>query len=174
MITRTGVYIVLLFMFLLSKCVSTDRASDLPGNVFSGYSSGTMESKDKIDKWKTFELFFTLDNPEDCIKINIISEIFDEISNKKIFLKTYFTVEKAVDVSKFSKENAVLYSEMGRNFDYNWTAKQDLEICSSDSDPIKKLNKSGKYRIRFTIFKDINFKYNININSKNKIHINEK
>ncbi len=161
-------------MLLSIKCASTDQYANITRNTFTGGSAGEIGSGEKIDQWKTFEIFFLFKNNEDCIKINITSEMFEEIENKKKLIKTYFIIEKAIDVSKFNSDSNILYSEISRNYDSNWTAKQEIEICSSDSDPIKRLNKGDLFRIRFTTFRDDNYKYIINIYSKNPVNISEK
>jgi hypothetical protein len=174
---KNAEFILISVLLTLASCASTGVSMNTasgPGSTFSGNTADAIESFEKIDNWKTFETFFILNQPEDCIKISINSEIFDELESKKIFLKTYYIIEKAVDVSKFRKENTILFSELGRNFDYNWTAKQELTICSIDSDPIKRLDRTNKIRIRFTTFKENSFKYTIIINSKYPINIGDK
>jgi hypothetical protein len=164
----------LLIIVLLLHCKSIDKSAYNNNKIFTGNTTSEVESKDKIDNWKTFEIFFNLNNNEDCIKVNLSSEIYDEILNKNIPIKTYFIVEKAIDISKFSLDKKSMFSEMGRNYDYNWNTRLEINICSSETDPIKTLNKNNNFRIRFTVFRDINFKYTVKIFSNQLISITEK
>jgi hypothetical protein len=167
-------HIVLLIFIFLMQCRSIDKSAYKNNNIFKGDSIREIESKEKIDNWKTYEIFFTLNGNEDCIKLNLSSDIYDAVINKNTTIKTYFIVEKAIDISKFSLDKKSMFSEIGRNYDYNWNTKQEFDVCSSKSDPIKTLNKNNNFRIRFTVFKDINFKYAINIFSNQSVIITDK
>ncbi len=139
-------------------------------NIFKGRSGKDIKGSDSIDKSKTYKLYFILNEKEECIKINMVSTIYDEISGLEKLSKIFFIVEKAVDISQFkkSKNEKIIFSELGRNFDYSWNREREIIICSSDVDPIKKLSKNI-YRVRFTIFRNKRFNYEINIFSNNKI-----
>jgi hypothetical protein len=166
--------LVILIPLFFIQCKSIEKSSFENNSIFKGNSSKENESKDKIDNGKTFELFFELNDDENCITINMSSESYDEILNKFIQIKTFFIVEKAIDISKFSPEKKSIFSEISRNYDYNWNTKQKILICSSKTDPIKTLNKTNNFRIRFTIYNDIKFKYEIIISSKHPVTITEK
>jgi hypothetical protein len=165
-------FIIMLTLFFI-QCKSADKTS-LINNIFNGNSSKEIESREKIDNWKTFELFFTLNDDEECITINMSSASFDEILNKYMQIKTFFIVEKAIDISKFSPDKKIMFSETGKNYDFNWNTKQKIEICSSATDPIKTLKKNNTFKLRFTAFRDINFKYEIIISSMHPVIITEK
>ncbi|MDY6968343.1 MAG: hypothetical protein SVR08_06785 [Spirochaetota bacterium] len=139
-------------------------------NTATGITSNSMISKAEIDRDRTYEIYFYIDIEEECIKIDISSQFFDRIYKKNIFLKTYFIVERAIDSSKFKNKGVkgYFFSELGRNFNNDWKIKKGLVICSSQDNPLQKLNK-GIYRIRFTVFKKTNFNYTIDIFSNNKI-----
>jgi hypothetical protein len=160
--------------FFFIQCKSIEKSTFENNNIFNGNSSTENESKDKIDNEKTFELFFILDDNEECMAINISLESYDETLNKYTKIKTFFIVEKLIDISKFNPDKKSIFSEISRNYDYNWNTKQKIEICSSTTDPIKILNKNNNFRIRFTVFKNINFKYEIIISSKHPVKITEK
>lgn len=166
--------IIIIIIIFFTQCKSADKVSFNSKNLFSNNTHKEIESNDKIDRWKTFEVFFNFKKDEECIKINLSSQIYDENLNKNINLKIFFIVEKAIDISKFSSDRKIIYSEIGRNYDYNWNTKQEIDICSSEMDPIKILHKSDTFRIRFTSFRDINYKYSVNIYSKEIINISEK
>jgi hypothetical protein len=160
------------FLLLITQCKSSGEISYSNKKSFEGTSS--TESKDKINNGRTYEFLFTIKNNEDCIKISIISEIFDKVQNRKMHPRTYFIVEKMVDISKFHSEENTMYSEIGRNFDSSWNVDNEIKICSIETDPIKKLKKGDKLRIRFTDFEDSAFLYNINIFSEYPVSILEK
>lgn len=166
--------IILIILFFLIQCTSSEKPAYNNKNSYNNTTQKAFESDDKIDRWKTYEIFFKLSKDEECININLSSQIFDEAINKNINFKTYFIVEKAVDISKFISDKKIVYSEIGNNFDNSWNTKQEIEIRSSEMDPIKKLKNSSTYRIRFTTFRDLNFNFSILIFSKNSITLTEK
>lgn len=157
-------------LFLFIQCKSADINLNQI-NSYKGITTNEIESKAKIDKGRTYEIPFTIEKQEKCLNISITSIIFDTVFNKEEIVKTYFIVEKAIDISHYKNINSKKFalSEIGRNFNNNWEIKKEIVICSSDNDPIKKINKS-LYRIRFTIFRQEDFRFKIKILSMNKIH----
>ncbi|MBN2403518.1 MAG: hypothetical protein JXN64_14160 [Spirochaetes bacterium] len=166
-------YFIIILLFLI-QCKSVDKSDYKNTNILKGNAVREIESGHKIDNWKTYELFFTLNDSEECIKVNLSSAKFDEVLNEDTAIKTFFIVEKAIDISKFGMDKKSLFSEIGRNYDYNWSAMQEITICSSAADPIKTLDKNNNFRIRFTVFKDFNFKYTLNIFSDHPVKITDK
>jgi hypothetical protein len=142
-------------------------------NFLKGITSRKIEIEEKIDTGKTYEVFFTISEKEECIKINVNAVYMDETTQNEASAKTFFIVEKALDISRFGdSKKKVLFAELGRNFDFSWNRERDVLICSSDSDPIKKLKKDI-YRIRFTAFRDQDFNYEVNVFSKKKLLVEE-
>jgi hypothetical protein len=150
---------------------------------YSGVTESSIESKNMIDNEKAYEIYFKIEEDENCIKVSMKSKVqYESIVKDEKSVKTYFIVEKAIDISKFIKEEPqessktvkrdiqrTAFSEIGRNFDYRWNRKRSILICTSKEDPIKKLDKSSLYRIRFTIFMKYNFSFTITVNSDQKI-----
>ncbi len=154
-------------------CRSMPGASDFAArNTLKGSSSEKIRTADRIDTGKTYEVFFVINEDEECIKVNINAIYMDEVAQTEMSAKTYFIVEKAVDISRFGDAKKRMFTELGRNFDFSWNRERDALICSSESDPIKKLKKDI-YRIRFTIFRDEEFGYEVNIQSENNIVVQE-
>ncbi len=174
MIVKSFIYFIILITPFFLQCKSVDKTTYKNINNLKGISSREIESRDKIDDGKTFELFFTLDNDEDCLMIDVSSEVYDIILNKNVRIKTFYIIEKSVDLSRFGPDKINVFSEIDRNYDYNWNAKQKIEICSSATDPIKIFKKNNNFRLRFTVFSDKNFKYEITISSEHRIIITEK
>ena len=162
-----------IILMILIQCTSAEKPTYNNKNSYNNTTQKAFDSDEKIDRWKTYEIFFKLSKDEECININFSSQIFDEAINKNINFKTYFIIEKAVNISKFISDKKIIYSEIGRNFDNSWNTKQEIEICSSEMDPIKKLKNSSTYRIRFTTFRDLNYNFTILVFSKNTITLTE-
>lgn len=140
-----------------------------------GKTNNETQSREKIDKENTYEKYFIIKNNEKCIKIIITSTIIDDVFKREKKVKTYYIVEKAVNVSRFRDAGGkrYIFSELGRNFDANWNIKKDALICSSDTDPIKKLDKNI-YRIRFTTFSKEDSNFKIELSSDNAIDFLDK
>ncbi len=161
--------LLLFFLIFFCQCKS-GSVTFYNRSSFKGTTGKEIKSRDIIDKDNTYEVYFILEEKEECIKISISSKIYDEIVGREKLLKTFFVVEKAVDISRFkdSKRKKILFSELGRNFDYSWNREREIVICSSQIDPIKKLNRDI-YRIRFTTFRNKEYNYEINIFLNSKV-----
>ncbi|MFH0974749.1 MAG: hypothetical protein V1874_03080 [Spirochaetota bacterium] len=171
---RSITYFLIIVIFCFINCKSFNKITYDSVNTLSGNPKKEIESNDKIDNWKTYEIFFKLSSDEDCINIKMMAETYDEVSGKNIALKIFFIIDKAVDISRFNQEKKILFSELGRNYNFNWSARQNIDVCSIRNDPIKRLDKNNVFRIRFTAFKITNFLYNINIFSDSQIKIMDK
>lgn len=181
-----SLYVIVLIIISPIGCKTIKKEMQFAHKVsYSGITNPSIESSNKIDKEKTYEIYFTIEKDEKCLKLTIqsIAEYEGILKDEKI-VKTYFIVEKAIDISRFAREESrksptkkdipkIAYSEIGKNFDHRWNRKRDLLICTSIDDPIKKLNTS-KYRIRFTTFMKDNFSFTITAYSNQKITFMEK
>ncbi|MDY6934091.1 MAG: hypothetical protein SVZ03_07700 [Spirochaetota bacterium] len=152
------------------QCKTLDTIDYKNENIYTGVTSKELESKEKIDNGRTFEVFFSIETEEKCLKFILSSSIIDTIFKKQRFIGIFYIVEKAVDISQFkaSQSKQFIFSEVGKNFDYNWNTKDEITICTSMNDPIQKLDKSI-YRIRFTVFQKEDYNFRIKILSENKI-----
>lgn len=170
MIKLNTIFWLITLLFSLTQCASTKEISFDNTTTYNGYSAKTNVSDVKIDNNRAFEIYFITSEKEDSIKINFSSFINDSLNNKKININNYFVVGKTVNISNFRAEEGgkLLFYELGRNFDFNWDVKQEIIINSIEDDPIKKLD-INTYRIIFTIFKNEEFNYTINIYSNEKI-----
>lgn len=162
-----SIYIILLGFL---HCKSANNINSSNKNTLKGIANKVILSKEKIDKEDTYEVYFTIKNREMCIKIGMSSKIYDSITRNGKIVKTFFIVEKVVDISQFNDRRGekIVFSELGRNFDHNWEREKDITICSSKVDPIKRLDKNI-YRIRFTTFMKKEFNFEVSLFSKNKI-----
>lgn len=182
-----AIYGIVLIIISPIRCKTIKKEMQFAHKVsYSGITKPSIESSNKIDKEITYEIYFTIEKDEKCLKLTIqsIAEYEGIVKDEKI-VKTYFIVEKAIDISRFVSEESqkspkvkedipkIAYSEIGKNFDLRWNRKRDLLICTSGEDPIKKLNKSS-YRIRFTTFMKDNFSFTITAYSNQKITFIEK
>lgn len=163
------------FLVPLLFCRGTPGTMDFNNrSSLSGKANNKIKADKPIDTGKTYEVFFRLREREECIKIVVSSFTIDDIQENEVGIKTFFIVEKAVDMSRFrNMEKKELYLEIGRNYDTAWERERDVLICSSGSDPIRQLGK-GLYRIRFTTFYEEGFDYEVDIFSENRVEIKEK
>lgn len=155
-------------------CKSATGVSDFTSrSTLKGVTSARIMTGDRIDTGKTYQVFFVINEEEECIKVNVNAVYMDEAGQSEMSARTFFVIEKAVDISRFGDaKKKLIFTEIGRNFDFSWNRERDALICTSEADPIKKLKKDI-YRIRFTTFRDEEYSYEINIQSENKILIEE-
>ncbi len=136
-------------------------------NKKSGTISGAIKSGIPIDRYETYQVYFMLEKEVDAVKIAMTSKyIEDTLVKKETRLKTYFVLEKMIDISHFSqiKDRFTSY-ELGKNFDDDWRREQELTIFSSKSEPMKKLDNRSTYRIRFTTFSEEQFNYTVAVHA---------
>ena len=170
-------FLSLLLILSLTQCNSFKNKIFPNINKYQRSSKNGLNSKEKIDKEKSYEVYFMLTKKEDCLKFQIISKIvnlsINSLSTK--IMPTFFIVERAININGFKgiKDKKIVFSEIGRNFDAIWKWKNEIVICSSKKDPLKKLH-IGLYRIRFSIFNKNNFDYEITVFSNNKISFLDK
>lgn len=131
------------------------------------------ESKHKIDAGKTYEIFFTIEKDVQCLRAAVTSATLqDRFTHKSKPIKTFFIIERMIDISGYSgSKEGFEYTEIDRNFDSSWDRKQNITICSSDTDPLKKINSTSVYRIRFCNYLSDESNFNIRINADTKITI---
>ena len=118
------------------------------------------KSKELIDKTPTYELYFNLAENTQCIDVTVIAEDKNE---KRV--RCAFILESKVDLSYYtSKPLKPVYTEIARNYDFNWRMQTTVNVCTSATDPLKKLNK-GSYRLRISAFSGNYFTFTIDISS---------
>ncbi len=165
-------FIFSFLLLILMSCQSKPGTMEFDtGNTFKKSTSDNLISDKKIDTGKTYEIYFSLKKNEDCIKVAVISKVMDEATFSEKIIRTFFVVEKNIDISGFRKSNKKrIFFELARNFNDSWDREKDVTICSSEADPIKKLSK-GIYRIRFSVFRETDFNFEISIHSENAVKI---
>jgi hypothetical protein len=144
----------LLVTSLMSACAT---GTLIQKYKYSGVKSianiAVVQTGDTIDRYATMVAYFRLGNPVDEISISISAEYVADITGAKKIKKTYFIVEKIVDMSKYKyRDMKYLYAEIGRNFDADWNREKDIVIVSNKTVPFKNLDEKSIYRIRYTTF----------------------
>lgn len=163
---KTNLYIkfiltIILPLFLFQcKSAGISPASYKYKMIYNGASAKSIQSIEKIEKEKTYIINFTIEKPEECIEAKITAKKGDYNAGRE---NIFFIIEKALDLRKFKNiDNIEFFSELDRNYNSNWELKSEIEICSSGTDPIKKLD-PGKYRIRFSSLDNIDFDFEVSI-----------
>ncbi len=137
---------------LLTACAGTKQRVYKLTDTYSCGPDRKIETQDRIERETTYAVYFRLNRAEECIRVSMSSQ---KSGQENIFLKEkdlpmFFIVEKAIDVSKLAVPGQkYMFSELGRNYDVNFKPRRDMEICSQEDSPIKKLDASV-YRIRFS------------------------
>lgn len=141
-------------MLLISCSGTTLQKKDPNGepNIYSDSSSGLTISSDKIDKGITYELFFYLEKGVKCLTIDINAIYIPEtFPTEGIPKKTYFIVEKIIDIEKYKSEKNYAYTQLAQNFNKEWETFNPVQVCGLENDPLSGID-SSNYRIRFTTF----------------------
>ena len=126
-----------------SGCATTAAAEKKP-RTFKQSSVKTLsiieaaKSADPIDRYAASMIFFKLDKNAEALSISISAEYIADVMGTKKTKKTYFIVEKVVDMSSLKNRKDKYF---------------------------KNLDGSSLYRIRFTTFSTENVDFTITINA---------
>jgi hypothetical protein len=150
----TGIICALLAAVLAAGCATGQKERKYKNRTIKKYSSAEAKRTDElIDRYATYVCFFKLDKDADAVSIGITADYVADITGAKKIKKTYFIVDKLIDMSRFTnKKMRQLYAEIGRNFDADWNREKELTLVSSRTEFFKKLDGTSAYRIRFTTF----------------------
>jgi hypothetical protein len=164
---------IVLHAALFSCATAKKEISYSQKKTYTGVTNPSLESNKAIDRGKTYMIYFKLKEKDKCVKFSIHSRVpIESVGEKEKVVKTYFIVEKRIDISSFYREEDTstkyTYSEIGRNFDHIWNRKQQLTICTVPGDPIKKFD-TGIFRVRFTTFTDEDFRFKIILYSNKEV-----
>ncbi len=168
--------ISLLFIAMLLCAGCTEQVKETMAQEQQQYGNSTENtalSPVRIDNYPTYQIYFTLEKPTDCLTIEIESVYLQKsFPVQKIPARTFFIVEKKLKLPAFSGKDDMHFTQLGRNFNHDWEVYSPVKICSSANDPLSKLDQSD-YRIRFTTFDKSVSWYVITITCKSKVIFNE-
>ena len=171
-VAHTAYQALCLASIFFLQCGSADTMAELTRVTrHTGTSAGAVESAHPIDRGKTYEFYFRLEQPDECLKVSLTAKtVAAGLGGAHRIVISYFAVDKLVDISAFQSvaPGKSVYSEIGRNFDHRWNRERELLVCSSREDPIKKFT-PGLYKIRFTTFSPAPFSFEVTIHSRQAI-----
>jgi len=130
------------------------RNGDDAGNSysFSDSSRALKRSSDTIDKGITYEIFFSLAESVECITVDLQAvQVQSTFPPDRIPQKTYFIIEKLIDIKRYRSGTDYTYSPMARNYNNEWETFYPVKICGLKDEPLSKVDASA-YRVRFTVF----------------------
>lgn len=144
----------LLAAAVATGCVTAGSRREYQISAKKSFSSAEIRhAGDPIDRYPAFAQHFRLEKEIEAMTVGISAEYVADITGAKKTKKTYFIVEKRIDMSRFASiTRKDLYAEIGRNFDAEWNREKELTLISDTSDFFKKLDAEAIYRIRFTTF----------------------
>lgn len=163
--------IILSLMITFTGCTGRELNNSKSSNTFEFYESteNLKSSGDSIDQGPTYELYFTLENTADCISIGVetvyLQKKFPVMSVPK---KSYFIVEKLLEVPGITARKGPIYVPAGKNFDSNWEVHSPVKICGNKNDPVSSLDRSV-FRIRFTTFEKVTLFCTVTVYSPVKV-----
>lgn len=161
-----------IFVFSLTACATSQKTSIYKNlKTIPGAATSRMTSNDAIDRGPTYEIFFKLKESTPCIEISISSRyLSDSIAPSYYALKTYFILDRIIDISAFNIKNQKYeYTPLGKNFNAIWEYKREITVCTIGTDPLQKIDSESLYRLRFSTFSKYNFEYTILIKSDTEI-----
>lgn len=167
-----NICLLLSVILLISGCSGMGkRNGDEAGNSYSFSDSSTAlkRSTDTIDKSITYEIFFSLAESVECITVDLQAvQVQSTFPPDRIPEKTYFIIEKLIDIKRYRSKTDYTYSPMARNYNNDWETFYPVKICGLKDDPLSKLDAST-YRVRFTVFDPAPVIFMITVNSDAEI-----
>ncbi len=150
----TPIICALLAAAVTVGCATAHTRREYKNKSEKSYPSGeAMSADDPIDRYAAFAQHFKLEKDAETITVGITAEYVADITGAKKTKKTYFIVEKLIDMSRFANSpRKQMYAEIGRNYDADWNREKELTLTSSKSDHFRKLDAASTYRIRYTTF----------------------
>ncbi len=162
-------HIMLVFLTLSAACSQPVKDTFNQIQTSGNTTKNTGLSNEKIDGSPTYEVFFTLEKPVDCMTINIESASLQKtFPVQKIPKTTYFIIEKKLNMPQYKTKLDNTYTQIGRNFNSEWELYSPVKICSNPGDPLSTINES-EYRIRFSAFEKAELYYIITITCESKV-----
>jgi hypothetical protein len=159
----------ILFILLLLNCKESVKDNMNQNQTQGNSTEYTKLSSEKIDGSRTFEVSFTLEKPAECMTIDVESVYLQKsFPVQRIAKKTFFIVEKKLNLPQLKIKSDKSYTPIGRNFNNDWELYSPVKICTVKNDPISKLDVS-EYRIRFTAFEKTDFYYVITVTCESKV-----
>jgi hypothetical protein len=133
---------------LLLSCATTGEFKHT--KEFIGSKADFQRSQDPIDNTETYEVYFTLDKPAACIHFSIIVKVFqDEFSQKERVIRSYYTIDRMLDISGYHSKEKLTFTLLGKNFTDQWETRRSQKVCRSQKNPTHIFIPQGVYRIRF-------------------------
>ena len=159
---------IFIFAAIFTTCTENLQNDKLLNNSYLNSTEYTKLSEEKIDNKPTYEVIFNLENPVECINIEMEGvSINSTFPNEKMPKRVYFIVEKKLQISQL-KNSKGKYMTIGKNFNNDWEISSPVNICVNRNDSLSSLE-ATEYRIRFTIFEKTPFYYTLNLKCREKI-----
>ena len=145
--------IIAVLPLLFCLCTGSQQKDESKGRNTYTYGNSTdsiNRSSIKIDGAATYELLFSLAGETECFTIEIVSAFLrKEFPISRVPAKTYFIVEKVMNIEKFKSRKKQVFIPLAKNYNSEWDVFSPVKICRMGGDPLSRLSKSD-YRIRFT------------------------
>lgn len=161
--------IPVLIIILTLRCAGSVK--DMSGEIqnYGNTTDNTKKSAEKIDGSPTYEVYFTLEKPVNCMTVDIETVFLQKsFPLQKIPKKTYFIIEKKLKLPNLKSSSEKNYTPLGRNFNSDWEIFSPVKVCTNKNDPLSVVDAS-EYRIRFTAFEKQQLYYIITIACEAKI-----
>ena len=157
-----------IFAVIFTTCTKNLDDDKLLDNSYLNSTEYTKASEEKIDNRPTYEVIFNIENPVECINIEMEGVYLNKaFPNEKMPKRVYFIVEKKLQLSQ-AKNNKGRYMTIGKNFNNDWEIYSPVNICVNRNDAFLSLE-AAEYRIRFTVFEKTAFYYTLKIRCGAKI-----
>lgn len=167
-----NICLLLSFILFFSGCSGMGKKNgNEKGNIYSFSDSSRVlkRSSETIDKGITYEIFFSMTDSVECITVDLQAvQVPDTFPPDRIPQKTYFNIEKIIDIKRYKTGIDYTYSPMARNYNNEWETFYPVKICGLKDDPLSKLDAST-YRVRFTVFNPAPVIFMITVTSDTEI-----
>jgi len=161
----SGIMVLLLLSALNFNCAGNNITVEKDENRHEYINSTTNLniSKDKLGESPAYEVYFTLDRTVDCMGISLeTSSVPERTRGETIPVKSYFLVEKIIDLKTGGDKKRRFNIQLGKNYNSRWETHNPIKICVNTADPVSRLD-SSLFRVRFTTFDTGTFYFTLTV-----------
>lgn len=155
-----------LIVTLFIRCSSTGEVKYLHNDRFS-FTDTELSKSVPIDQSESRAIFLHLDKKEQCILIRIAGFVPKEsIAGGESPAPVYWILDRKLSESG----NKQTFTEIFRNYNSDWQNTPSTQVCSRDDLPLERLL-PGIYRLRFSIFRNMPFRIELEVSSNTTITV---
>lgn len=160
----------------LSGCAgSSTKDTSYPFRISESWDAEEIPLSDTaIDGYPAHEVFILPTEENSCIRVTVTATEYVGLMRTSRLRKTWFILEKPVDVAHLSNSQQQIYTPLARNYTHNWERERSVTWCEKELSSLQSISPDRVLRVRFTIFAKGTINYTITVESTVKSSLSRK